>query len=598
MNDLFDRALPSPIQAILRMRSSGQESVVVAGSGVSEALHVDTGLERRLLDVLTAPGSPVRLVVLSGSAGGGKSSAIDRLLSACADLFESYIEDATHAETPRADQVERLEAFFQPFRDGASAGPGKPRLIAMNTGLMLRFFRDLGRRTAPSTHGLGSLETILRKRMGLRLAATASLSPQLEESVLVVNLDHRPTTGGDASLFSQLLQAVAPSSPVSPFRLAGRCGTCTVRDWCVPRTNAELLGNGSVTRAVDELADRIARERGRPLPPRALRDLVAAFVVGGPGFDAAADPCDVVAAWRDRADSRSAFNHLVGNGPLVDPEGPGLAGTLARSDPSYAPSAKTHDIISSTGIDANADIGRLVASLGGPDRPAVLAAAQALPYVALEVPEGRSALARCLVRVAYLTGEIALPDEPDPLFATALDEYANGTAGDGAIAKLEDLIGSALARSFGYELGLQRYFRAHASKSGSIEVLVAADLGGTGPATLRVQPDPVQDANPVGARIAGYRPHAITVQLAGVHLQVDTPLFRVLDRAASGARPSADELERFYSLRRAVEALGREASRDHEQPLLLADTTSGVKHRLTHRRDFRGQPQISVQEVH
>jgi hypothetical protein len=369
-----------------------------------------------------------------------------------------------------------------------------------------------------------------------------------------------------------------------------------VQEWCVPRTNAQIVGGPGASDVLDRLTDRLAREKGRPFPPRSLRDLTASLILGGPAFDSAPDPCDIIVRWRDTNDARTAFEHLVCRGPFTDPDAAGLAGQVARSDPSFVPSAEAHDIISGTGIDSDTDVNHLVEWLGGDGRPAVAAAARALPAL-VETDDGRPTVARSLVRAALLAGAIATPGEPDTLFDDALAEYTSEDPGS-AIAELEGLIGSALARSFGHEIGMQRFFRVHASRAGTIDVLVAADLTDQGAAALRVTRDPVREINPQGANIAGYRPMAIAAVLAGVPLTIDMPLFRLLSRAASGARPSADELERFFALRRAVEAIGRVASLEFDRPMLLADTTSGVKHRLTRRRDFRGQPQISVQEVH
>jgi len=591
----FDRTLPSPIAGIMQMRSAGAGSVVVAGSS-RPVLHVDTGLEDRLLDAIAAPGSEVRLVVLSGSAGGGKSSAIDRLLGLRRDLFEQCIEDATHAETPGEDQVERLETFFAPFRDGAATPPARPRLIAMNTGLMIRFFRDMARRAGGKDHDLSELERVLRQRMGLPSAGNAVRSP-LDHAVLVVNLDHRPTTGGTDSFFARQLAAVSPRTAASPFALTGRCGTCAVRDWCAPRTNADMIADPTVRGVLDQLADRLAQEKGRPLAPRALRDLAATMILGGTSFDAEEDPCDAVLRWRESGNASAVFDNILPNGVFTGPDAGGLASQLAQTDPSFAPSGPAHDIISGTGIDTDSDARRLIEWLGGEDRPALTVAVRAMAPAA-DSMDARFAVARCLVRAAYLASRIELPDEPDRLFVDALGEYGAETGVTEAIGRLEDLVSSALARSFGHEVGMQRFFRIHASRAGTVDVLVAADLSGSGPAALSVVPDRAKQHNPQGTRITGYRPMAITLSLAGVELQVDRPLFRVLARAAAGARPSADELERFFALRRAVEAIGREASLDFDQPLLLADTATGIKHRLTRRRDYRGQPQITVQEVH
>src|SRR4051794_15214412 len=150
--DPFDTTLPSPISAVLELRPAGSASVVRADrlTPVQERALVETGLEARIRATITGDDPPA-LVVISGSAGGGKSAAINRLTSS-SDAFGAVIEDATHAEAPDQEQYERLTAFFAPLRDGEPPFTGKPLLIAMNTGMVVRFFDQLRAHGGPD-HG-------------------------------------------------------------------------------------------------------------------------------------------------------------------------------------------------------------------------------------------------------------------------------------------------------------------------------------------------------------------------------------------------------------------------------------------------------------
>src|SRR5262249_32080955 len=147
---------------------------------------------------------PPDLVVLTGSSGGGKSMTIDALETAAAGRFGEVIKDATHAEAPDLEQRDALMRFFEPFADGQPRYAGAPRLVAMNTGMVIRFFDQLG-----TDHRFAALEDALRRQLELPSIATAS--EPLPGSLLVVNLDQRPTAGADGLLFPRMLEKLDPS---------------------------------------------------------------------------------------------------------------------------------------------------------------------------------------------------------------------------------------------------------------------------------------------------------------------------------------------------------------------------------------------------
>src|SRR4051794_24680916 len=127
------------------MRASARSAVVVAGelTATQQRALVATGLEDAIVELATGADAPA-LIVVSGSAGGGKSAAIDQLTER-GKAFADIVEDATHAESPDQEQYQRLVKFLAPLADGEPDYEGEPLLIAMNTGMAIRFFDQLRR---------------------------------------------------------------------------------------------------------------------------------------------------------------------------------------------------------------------------------------------------------------------------------------------------------------------------------------------------------------------------------------------------------------------------------------------------------------------
>src|SRR5690606_9254826 len=116
--DPFDRSLPSPLARLRDLRARAGEAVVGDDfSAMQRRMYQPGDLERRLLGAAAGQARP-DLVVIAGSAGGGKSAIIRYLLDKAPGDFGDCIADATHAEAPDQDQVDRLARFFAPFADG------------------------------------------------------------------------------------------------------------------------------------------------------------------------------------------------------------------------------------------------------------------------------------------------------------------------------------------------------------------------------------------------------------------------------------------------------------------------------------------------
>jgi hypothetical protein len=581
----FDRSLPSPIAAVLELRASSRDSVVVSYdlTPVQQRMRVITALEERIVEVLDGD-DPPDLVVLSGSSGGGKSMTIDALDTLAADRFGNVVKDATHAEAPDREQQDDLTDFFAPFADGAPAYTGRPRLIAMNTGMVIRFFDQL----RPG-HIFTSLEAALRHQ--LELPPGRGDADSVPGTVLVINLDQRPTAGGDGLLFTRMLERLDPDLEGGIMEGSPRCKTCTVREWCFVRTNAAIVSSEPARGALDRAAAQLALDRARYLQPRALWDLAASVVTGDEPFGDG-DPCDRIVQIQAVGDRALVWRRLACNGPFLDQTSRN-GSLLHRVDPAYAVSGDAHRIIGRAGINPAEDAETLLSLLGGPRHEAVQTAASALASSGT----GREAIRpRGLVRAAALAGKVPFA-EVDAEFASALAEYAlmPDAEGDSLTALASETLVPALARAFGADIGGENYFRTEAyDPRRRYAVLVNVEVE---PPRLQLPPDPRKEANPHGSEIVGYTPLAISFQLQGVRLEIDLPLYRLLRETLAGTLASTADLERFYWLRRAADALGQAAAEDHGLPLLITDAVTGERFRLAQARDLLGRQVLTVRPV-
>ncbi|MDQ2846805.1 MAG: hypothetical protein M3Y77_10750, partial [Actinomycetota bacterium] len=216
----FDSTLGSPILPLLALRNDGPASVVAVGgpSALQTQSYRAGALDGALRDLAT--GTPqLHAIFTTGSAGSGKSAAVEAQRLANPDLFDDIIEDATHSDSPNRNQADALRARLAPLADGGQRPP-RPILIAANTGMLLQLFEGW----RPSGDFLG-LEAATLGPLGL-----SDATPPADLRVAVLNLDDRPT-GGPGGLLGQLLPQLDPDAPDGVMAGAARCGTCLVTQW-------------------------------------------------------------------------------------------------------------------------------------------------------------------------------------------------------------------------------------------------------------------------------------------------------------------------------------------------------------------------------
>ncbi|MGW3594332.1 hypothetical protein [Streptomyces sp. NPDC005167] len=584
MNSLpepFDRSLPSPLAGLAALRSSGEDSVVATDrlSSRQRAMYVATELDENLAARI-ANDVDLRLVLLTGSAGGGKSALIRQLQRRLPPgTLTRVVEDATHADSPSEGQTDRLADILAGFEDGVPAA-GDLTVMAANTGLLLelhREFRDRAREplaevVAYALHVLGVPGT--RALMPTRRA-------ELSTAVLVVDLDQRPTSGGEGRLLRSMLSALHPDSPDGVLAGASRCQTCTVKAWCAPRTNVELLADSRIGEALDEAIEHVAMRRGRDVAPRQLWDSVSELALGGIGAEG--DPCDAVARIATDRDAGAVWARLLPNGAFVHPQS-AVTRELAELDPSYRASDEAHAVIASVGISP-ADDRRMLESLlghGGSDvRHAVATAASALE-------QGVAAkAARGLVRAHWLVRLM-------PLGPVVPDEFKAAVAAqEEAEDRVIEVVCDGLVQAFGRKAERKSYLPTESlGESREARVLVQVELEDE----VQLLDQYAQTLNPEGSSVVGRRPLTARLKIGKSTVDLDLPLYQLLQLAADGSLPATVDIERFHALRYAAERVGRAASDDIDRPLLITDDTHGTAF-LVSSQQRRGQQRLKIEKV-
>ena len=140
----------NPVDELRSLLISSRESVVDESDGDATEraksqlrMFVSTPLEQELESMISGDDQP-DLIVLTGNAGDGKSALIRRLLPnldpSVANDPHFVIWDATHSLSASGSQHEALALFFEPFLDSPKRKWQQTQIIAINTGLLVRFF--------------------------------------------------------------------------------------------------------------------------------------------------------------------------------------------------------------------------------------------------------------------------------------------------------------------------------------------------------------------------------------------------------------------------------------------------------------------------
>ncbi|MDY0003441.1 MAG: protein kinase [Polyangia bacterium] len=607
------------ISLLCELRPSG-ESAVVANTTelaplqafIRNRTHVDDPLEDYLATQARASldgrSDAPRLIILAGNAGDGKSHLIHRLVhvhladhpGVMSDLC--YVADATHASGPTATQQEEIETFFAPF---AQVEPPRQalHLIAMNTGMVIRFFEAVRQRRAAQETVVGDLDPLYAE-VGAQLGLHPRSDATYPHHVEVINLDLRSmldvVPGTERCFAERMLDRLDPENQSGlTFLMAAACADCDARPFCPVSFNLNALasrGHPGPRRAVLHFLRRAALDPEVHLSPRNLWGFWYRLLTGGseryqgisgdgPGFCDAVRACsrEENLAWLLRGHfSNVLFDQGNRNGAMWR--------ALADTDPAYVTAPmldKLHTRLSvRTTLDSEPEL--IEEALDAKD--GVLAGLQLRRLLSVQgglpAAERRNAAIRRLVmfnEAALATVQQYDGFEEFERLITAYDALSRQPDGEmprpehrEPIRELSKLVQDVLVKSHGLQLGSRRFLRVSQPNARSQSQLLTEASGSEldevfSPLTLIVRDAQIRAHRNRPDLLAklGYRARLVTLSINRRRLTIDPQLYDFLLQVRRGRQPSARDLAQFEALLFVGESLGNFLAGRHNRALFI-----------------------------
>lgn len=625
LDALFERF--DLVQLVSELRPSGVSAVVTdlddparldaAQQVIRERLQVTDAVETWLGHRLRAAFESGRatLVVLAGNAGDGKSHLIDQMRRTLPPRQAEalyYLADATHAD-PGDTREARLDRFFAPFADDATVPAAGVHLIAINTGMVIRFFEH----DRDGFDGrFAMLYRAFHRLLGLGETAPVELPFDLE----VVNLDLRSLLRGESSFLVGLLDRLDPTAEEGlPALKWSACATCPARPVCPVHFNLEALRRPVVRESVAGLLRRAALEPSVHLSPRNLRGFMYRLITGGEErFDCqrGESPCDVIRR-------RSMDYPWLLDGQFTEVLFAGRGGpvwsALEALDPAYASTGEIDALHTELAIDPDLDsseeeLARLDEQGGGLD--GVLAG---LSLRRVSSAEGTAPIPPAARRNAAVRRRVVFNPESFEQYVTQgcahryeetlaaysaysqLDANRLSTLERGAQAKLtelRDLLKEVFALGCGRRVAERSFLRVsqpqpHTPSQLLVELRPEDErfeklfriprLFGAGDVHLRLHRD-----RPALLDALGYEPRVMNLDLAGMRVVIDLDLFDFLDQVGEGRQPSKQDLAQFEVLAFLGDHIGNLLARPisgRYAPLFVFDDEHRTLHQLS-RNEF------------
>lgn len=647
------------IELLSELRPGGQNSVVADASlsdpvqrFVRERTQVHEALEDYLQGVVgrgmkdsggTSDINAPRLLMLSGNAGDGKSYLIQALLSKVKIQFPqwrdrlTYIADATHALRPDENQSVRLGEFFAPFADNSPTPPTRFHLIAMNTGMVVRFFEEaLSRRTNdPHLPDYTRLYETLQVQLGLKRAASSS---KQRGDVMVVNLDLRSLVAerpGQPSFLSRMLDRVDPepraegSSQPSLVALKAReCEGCSARSYCPVRFNLAALSQKVPRQAVMTVLRRAALDPEIHLSPRNMWGFLYQLLTGGNRYheeqESAETPCEEVRRRTLRGSPEDKtwlidghFYQILFASERVE----GLWSTLRQLDPAYASIRELDQLHTRLSVQPDLDQdGTFIQDLGGKADGLLGLSLKSLLNEAGQdrgersVAWRRDSAVRRLVMFNQAGLEAYQQDGAFLPFEALLDAYQEyslkgpneaqhfAESTKRALKELTELVQEVILRGYGFRYGERVFLRvSQPNPQSKSHLLVQVDakklkdiFGFKNLLRSDIQIDAHRDRREL-LHTQGYRPRMVTLAVQNHRLMVDRDLYNFLQLVKHGQQPSAQDLAQFQTIRFAGEKLGNYLATSALE-LFVLERGSGDQRRLhkLYRDEYEG---LNMEEV-
>lgn len=591
------------VSLLSELRSSGTAAVVTDTNGklpnqqlqdfIRKRMQVDDPLEAWLFkEVVAATEARTgrTLFVLAGNAGDGKSHLLARLLRVrLADRPDvrariNAIADATHALYATESQRDRLAKFFAPFADADPADDGRLHVIAMNTGMVIRFFEGAAEKARYSR-----LYSELQRQLGLRRSAVDE--PQTPWRIEVVNLDLRDLLSDveGPGFAERMFERLSPHNPAGiPAAKWEACKQCPAFSLCPVAFNLRALAMPTPRKAVLTVLRRAALETDVHLSPRNMWGFLYRLLTGGverydvPGRALADGPCDVIRRKVAIGDGdwllRGQFTEL-----LFEQEKAGTPWSgIARHDPAFSSAPQIDHLHTRLSIKTELDNATEIVEneLGGQGQ---MLAGLALDALTAMLPreasfKGRRRDAAVRRQVFFHEGTFSAWREHDGSrnFSALLDAYraysksrANLSRDQQAqLLQLKDLIKSVFLHGNGRRIRDNDYLRvSQPNARAETMLLVRADAAALEPvfSLQRIVAPDIQivahEQRPDLLALLGYRPTQVTLDVLRVRLTIDLALYEFLRRVNDGQKPSVRELSQFQSLLFIRERVGNELAR-------------------------------------
>jgi serine/threonine protein kinase len=644
MIELLAEVRPSALAAVVTDTPPG----VAAGQAPDQRrqdelrrrMRVDDPLEDWLTRELTEAAQSARkgpvLYVLAGNAGDGKSHLLQQVVRRRVGAQPAgnrggvaggpppgpkinveqrfrIIADATHALRADSSQRERLAEFFAPFADTDASADDRVHLIAMNTGMVIRFFEG------EDKDRFKRLYDVLSARLGLRRVGDAELDPPWR--VEVVNLDLRdvlaPGPGGK-SFAERMLDRLDPENPdsLAAPRWAA-CQSCSALSLCPVAFNLRALRMPTPRRAVLHALRRVALDNDVHTSPRSLWGFVYRLATGGvERYDVPErgdkTPCQVVRSKVDAGDGKwllaGQFSELL----FQQPDAGAPWSGLAKLDPAFCGAPAIDDLHTRISVKTELDNDpKHVEELGGTGRTL---AGLALDALMAKLPDTdfkgrrRDAAIRRQAMFHAPTFEAWATHDGAEDFLPLLDAY-DAYSRDGArlnaqqqeqLMGLRGLVQAVFLHGHGRVVDGQAYLRVSQPNVRAKSMLLVKADDATLRETFEVRKIVNRDVHVLAHRgreallnLLGYRPSQVTLGIAGVRLTVDLALYEFLRRVREGQKPSKRAMSQFQALTFVGERVGNLlASNRRTTELFVWDEAKGCLYRLA--TDDFGHPRIDA----
>ncbi|RKG86866.1 hypothetical protein D7W82_15185 [Corallococcus sp. CA049B] len=628
MIGLLSELRPSGLAAVVT-DTQGKPSQQALQEYLRTRMQVNDALEDWLLSELRQAASACTtsrptLFVLAGNAGDGKSHLLYRVLrkrlASSPHLLSRIrpIADATHALTPDASQADRLSTFFAPFADIEPVADDRIHLIAMNTGMVIRFFERAGPRFA-------GLYRELQRQLGLRRATVGEIQPQWR--VEVVNLDLRdllaPTGAGEPSFAERMLDRLDPESVDSiPGPKWAGCRVCPAVALCPVALNLRALKLPTTRHSLLRTLQRVGLDTDVHLSPRNLWGFLYRLVTGGTErYDIAVrtqddGPCDVVRKQAEKGKGEWLLAGQFTETLFRQPNAGAIWQALTRHDPAFSSAPEVDRLHTRLSIKTELDNAQeTIRELGGDGQ--TLAGLSLDALTAMLPRDGtfkggrRDAAVRRQVMFHEPTFQAWFAQEGAEDFSKLLEAYYDFSQNartparlsaetKNRLSELRQLVQQVFLLGNGRLVDGTAYLQvSQPNVRARNELLVRADspaLDEIFHIQKIVAPDVHVEAHQMRARLLsalGYRPNQVSLTLLGVRLTVDLALYSFLRRVSAGQKPSMRDLTQHQALLYIGERVGNELAQARRAKDLYVWDADAQKLSRLYIDDF-GQPHLQL----